>query len=79
MRQGNEVGVLAEAIDDDEDHRFAAHAKQSFDEVHPNVGPDRRRYGQRKEQSCRMQMLGLVALTGGARLDEVLDHPPEIR
>jgi hypothetical protein len=47
MRQGDEVTIFAEAVNDGEDHRFAVHPRQSFHEIEANVGPDLGRYWQR--------------------------------
>jgi hypothetical protein len=78
MRKGDEVGGLAQAIDDDEDHGLTTNAGQSFDEIHPDVGPNRRGHGQGKKEPRRVEVFGFVALAGSACLDEVLYHPPQV-
>lgn len=40
VRQGDEMGVLAEPVDDGEYDGLAADTGQGFDEVHPQVAPD---------------------------------------
>lgn len=44
MRQGDEVAVLAEAVDDREDDGFPSYARQCLHKIEADVGPDSRRY-----------------------------------
>ena len=71
MPQHNEMRIFGEAVDDSEDDRLAADAREAFHEVKGNVLPHRRGHGQRLKQAGGMQMLGLVVLAGGAAVDEL--------
>jgi hypothetical protein len=42
VRQGDEMAVFAEAIDDEEDDRLALHLGKRLDEVNADVSPHRR-------------------------------------
>jgi len=79
MGQRNKVAVFAEPINNGEDDGFASHARQSFDEIHPDVRPNCCWHRQGKEKACWVQVLGLVALTGGACAHIVLDHSTQVR
>ena len=41
VRQGDEVAIFAEAVDDGEDYRLVVHPRQGFHEIEADVGPDR--------------------------------------
>ena len=69
--QHNEMRIFGEAVDDGEDDRLAADVREAFHEVEGNVLPHRRGHGQWLKQAGGMQMLGLVALAGGAAVDEL--------
>lgn len=47
MRQGDEVTIFAEAVNDGEDHRFVVHPRHSFHGIEANDGLDLGRYWQR--------------------------------
>lgn len=79
MSQWNEVAVLTEAIDDGEDDRFAADARKSFDEVQPQISPNRCGYWKRQQQPGRVEMFRLVALAGSTGTDVILDHRAQAR
>ena len=54
VAEGDEVEVLAEAVDDGEDDRFAVDAGQCFNEVEADIRQDDGRDGQGHEQACRV-------------------------
>jgi hypothetical protein len=49
--------IFAEAIHHGQDDRFALNLWQRLDEVQPDVSPHHRRYGQRQEAACGVEML----------------------
>ena len=57
VRQRYELAVLAEAVDDGEDHRLPIHPGQRFHKIQVNVGPDNCGNGQRQQQPGWMQVL----------------------
>ena len=79
MGQWNKVAVLAEPINNGEDDGFASRTRQSFNEIHPDVRPNCCWHRQGKKKAYWVQVLGLVALTGGARTHIVLDHGTQVR
>jgi hypothetical protein len=54
--QGDEVGVLGEAVDDGEDEGLATHSREALNEVHGDVGPNGIRHRQWLEQAGGMQV-----------------------
>ncbi|XP_021309766.1 uncharacterized protein LOC8080735 isoform X3 [Sorghum bicolor] len=79
VRQGQEVGVLAEAVDDRQDDGLALDTRQRLDEVHGDVRPNTLRNRKGQQQARRVQLLRLVALAHRTRADEVLHHPFHVR
>jgi len=78
VRQGDEVAVLAEAVDNREDDRLPVHPWQWLHEVEADVRPNGRRDGKRQEQSRRMKVLRLVPLTSRACPHKVLHQTTHI-
>jgi hypothetical protein len=74
----DEVGVLAEAVDDGEDDRLAVDPWQCLDEVQPNVGLDTGRYRQGQQEARWKQVLRLIALARGACPHEVLHNAAHV-
>jgi hypothetical protein len=70
MVEGDEVGELREAVNDCQDHWFAADLGESLDKVHGDVTPDRAWHGEQLKELDGMEMLGFVALAHRAPLDE---------
>ena len=78
MSEGDEVAVLAEAIDDGEEHRLPVNTGQRFDEVEPDIRPDDCGDGQRHEEPCRVEVLRLVPLTSDAHSYKVLNKTTHV-
>ena len=71
MAQCNEVGILRESVHHREQHTFAMHLGQSFDEVDGDVSRNTGGDRQRLEKTCRVQRLHFIPLARRGRTDEV--------
>jgi len=71
VAEGDEVRIFGEPVDDGEDDRLAADARESFHEVECDILPYRCGHRKRLEETGGMQMFCLVALAGGAAVNVV--------
>ena len=74
VSQWNKMAIFSKSVNHCKNHRFPPNARQRLDEIQTNVCPHRLRNGQRQQQTRRVQVVRLVALTCGAGADEILDH-----
>jgi hypothetical protein len=72
----DEVGVLGEAINHRQDHRFAYHLWQAFDEVDGDVRPHLGGDLEWLQEAGRLARFSLVTLAHGARTNPGLDQGP---
>jgi hypothetical protein len=73
MTERQEVAVFGEHVDDSENHRYATHLRQTFDEVHDHVRPGGHGHLYRLHQTHGMEVLCLVVLAGNAGTNKVSD------
>ena len=78
VAKGDEVAVLAEAVDDGENHRLPTDTGQCFNEVEPNVCPDDSGDWQRHEEAGQVEMLRLVPLTCSTCPHKVLHNTTHV-
>jgi hypothetical protein len=78
VRQGNEMAVLAEAIDDEEDDRLALYLGKRLDKVDADVSPHSRWNRQRLQQTGGPEVVRLVLVTGDACLHEILHQATHV-
>jgi hypothetical protein len=76
--QRDEVAVLAEAVDDEQDHCLAVHAGQRLHEVEANVRPNDEGDREGVQQASGMKVLRLVLLASCARPHKVLHQAPHV-
>jgi hypothetical protein len=73
MPQQDEMGELGELIHHRQDDGLAIDVGKSFNEVHGNVYPYRRRYFKRLQQAAWTELFHLVLLADDISADVVMD------
>jgi len=72
------VAVLAEAVDDGQDHRLPVDPGQRFDEVEADVCPNSGRNRQWHDEAGWKEVLRLVSLTSGTHPHKILHNAAHV-